>query len=150
MSSSDYPNVFHSLDSPKPSSGGTQRSNTSLTKVEPWFDNESLELISNPGSGKGPRKFLQPFTPEVKIGAFKPVPNDLRVHLANTAFEGVSNLNELDKDGFSFLHRAVRGNDFRAVNALLDNGADIDIKGRDGFTPLHAAVRYVFTYVRVE
>ena len=63
--------------------------------------------------------------------------------MANNALEGVENLNEVDKDGFSLLHRAVRANDFRAVNALLDNGADIYIKGRDGLTPLHAAVRYV-------
>ena len=134
--------MFHSLDSPKSSSRGTQRSNTSLTKVEPWYDNDSFELISTPGSGKRPRKFVRPFTPEVKVLAFRPVQNNLTVHLTNTNFEGVENLNELDKEGFSFLHRAVRANDSSAVNALLDNGADIDIKGRDGFTPFHAAVRY--------
>lgn len=135
--------MFHSLDSRKSSSRGTQRSNTSLTKVEPWYDNDSFELISTPGSGRGPRKFIRPVTPEVKIGAFKPVQNNLTVHLTNTAFEGAEDLNELDKEGFSLLHQAVRANDFRAVNALLDNGADIDIKSTDGFTPLHAAVRYV-------
>ena len=68
--------------------------------------------------------------------------NNLTVHLPNTAYEDVENLNALDKEDLSLLHRAVRANDFSAVNALLDNGADIDIKGRDGFTPLHGAVRY--------
>lgn len=133
---------FVPLDSPKPSSRGTQRSNTSLTKVEPWVDDDSLELISIPGSGRGPRKLVQPFTPEKETKAFKPLQNGL--HLTNSALEGGEKLNATDKEGLSLLHRAVRANDIKAVTFLLDNGADINIKGKDEFTPLHGAVRYVF------
>ena len=49
----------------------------------------------------------------------------------------------MDNENLSYLHRAVRTSDARAVNTLLDNGADINRKDKDGFTPLHAAVRYV-------
>ena len=138
---------FFPLDSPKPSSRGIQRSNTSLTKVKPWVDDDSLELISNPGSGRGPRKLIQPFTPESETKAFKPVQNGL--HFTNGALEGGEDLNATDKEGLSLLHRAVRANDIKAVTFLLDNGADIDIKGKDGFTPLHGAVRYVFSILFV-
>ena len=137
--------IFDLLGSPKPSSGGTQRSNTSLSKVEPWMDNDSLELISNPESNRLPRKFNHPISPkdEEAIQAFKPAQSGLPLHFTNPSLEGMENGNSMDNENLSYLHRAVRTNDARAVNTILDNGADIDRKDKDGFTPLHAAVRYV-------
>ena len=55
----------------------------------------------------------------------------------------MENLNAIDGEGLSVLHRAVRTDNIQAVRTLLDNGADINLKGKDGFTPLLAAVRYV-------
>ena len=53
-------------------------------------------------------------------------------------------MNAMDSEGLSALHRAVRVNDVSTVVSLLDNAAaDINLKGRSGLTPLHAAVRYV-------
>ena len=37
------------------------------------------------------------------------------------------------------LHRAASGGDINAVNALIDNGADINAKAENGWTPLHFA-----------
>lgn len=139
-----------SADSPGLLSRGTQRSNVSVSKVEPWTgtDNESLELISNPGSGKGSRNLIPTPPLEKGIQAFKPAGNGL-LYFANGSFSGVEDVNALDSEGLSALHRAVRFDDVTAVVSLLDNGADINLAGSSGFTPLHTAVRYAYegTYV---
>ena len=49
----------------------------------------------------------------------------------------------IDHDGLSALHRAVRVNNIQDVKNMLDCGADINLKDKDGFTPIHTAVRYV-------
>ena len=64
------------------------------------------------------------------------------LYLTNGTFKGMENLNAIDGEGLSVLHRAVRANNIQAVRTLLDNGADINLKDKDGFTPLYAAVRY--------
>ena len=137
---------FHFSGSPKPSSGGTQRSNMSFNKVEPRFKNDSLELISNPGSGKITQKFIHSISPEDEVQVFKPVQSGLPLYFTNGTFEGMENLNTMDSEGLSVLHRAVLANNIQTVRSLLDNGADINLKGKDGFTPLHAAVRYVLCF----
>jgi len=103
-----------------------------------------LELISNPGSGKRSRKIIQTPPLEKEIQVYKPatVENGL-LYFANDSFSGLENVNALDKEGFSALHRAVLVNDVATVVFLLDNDADINLVGNAGFTPLHSAVKYV-------
>lgn len=115
--------------SPKPSSAGTQRSMSSLRKINPWLDDgDSLELISNPGSSKGQRKF-----PPLANG------NSVRPHYPSAH----DKLSEAENNtGLPSLHRAVRANCHWSVTKLLDEGADINIKDQDGLTPLHAATRF--------
>ena len=131
-----------STDSPSLASRGTQRSNISLSKVEPLIDNEFLELISNPGSAKGSRNVSPTPVLGDQIQAFKPVGNGL-LNLASDGFLGMENVNAADSDGLSAIHRAVRVDDAAAVVSLLDNGTDINLSDKSGFTPLHAAARYV-------
>ena len=135
------PTMFSS-GSPKPSSGGTQRSNTSLSKVRPLIYSDSLELISNPGSAKSSRKLIPPIDDHV-VQAFKPVKTGLPLYFANGSLGEMENLNTVDHDGLSALHRAVRVNNVQDVKNMLDYGADINLKDKDGFTPIHTAVRYV-------
>ena len=131
-----------SSGSPKPSSGGTQRSNTSLSKVRPLIYSDSLELISNPGSTKSSRKLIPPIDDHV-VQAFKPVKTGLPLYFANGSSGEMENLNTIDRDGLSALHRAVRINNIQDVKNMMDCGADINLKDKDGFTPIHTAVRYV-------
>ena len=131
-----------SSGSPKPPSGGTQRSNTSLSKVRPLIYSDSLELISNPGSAKSSKKLIPPIDDHV-VQAFKPVKTGLPLHFANGSLGEKENLNMIDHDGLSALHRAVRVNNIQDVKNMLDCGADINLKDKDGFTPIHTAVRYV-------
>ena len=46
---------------------------------------------------------------------------------------------ELDADSQSHLLEAARGNDIKAVQWLLANGAEVNAKREDGWTPLHFA-----------
>ena len=131
-----------STDSPSLASRGTQRSNISLSKVEPLIDNEFLELISNPGSAKGSRNVSQTSPLVEGIQAFKPARVGF-LNLASDGLLGMENVNAADSDGLSAIHRAVRVDDVAAVVSLLDNGADINLSDKSGFTPLHAAARYV-------
>ena len=135
--------MLFSTDSPSLSSGGTQRSNISLTKVEPLTEKDSLELISNPGSGKLTLKKLPTPPLEMEVHAFKPAVETGLLYFDNDNFSGVENVNALNREGLSALHRAVRVNDATTVAFLLDNDADINLVGKAGFTPLHAAVKYV-------
>ena len=132
-----------SADSPSLSSRGTQRSNASLTKVEPWTENDSLELISNPGSGKRSRKIVPTPPLEKEIQAYKPAVENGLLSFVNVSFSGVENVNALDMDGLSALHRAVLVDDVATVVFLLDNSADINLVDKAGFTPLNSAVKYV-------
>lgn len=133
-------------DSPVLSSRGTQRSTLSASKVRPWFDNEGLELISNPGSGNGSRHQTPTPPIEIEIKPFKPTQNGLLHFSADASLLNTGDINALDDEGLSALHRAVRLDDVEGVTSLLDNGADINILGMSGHTPLHAAVRYVIDF----
>lgn len=129
-------------DSPNLASRGTVTSNLSLSKVQPLIDSEYLELISNPGGAKGSRNTSPAPLLEKEIQAFKPVENGL-MKFSNESFIGMEQMNDVDGEGLSALHRAVRVGDVATVVALLDNGADINLLGKSGLTPLHVAVRYV-------
>ena len=110
--------------------------------MEPLIDNESLELISNPGSAKGSQNASP--TPPLgeEIQPFKPVENGY-LNLAGDVFSGMENVKASGSDSLSALHRAIRVDDVAAVVSLLDNGADINLPDKNSFTPLHAAIRYV-------
>lgn len=49
-------------------------------------------------------------------------------------------LREVDLDGNTPLHRAVRADQLAAAAALLEAGATVDAKNAGGYTPLHLAV----------
>ena len=129
-------------DSPNLASRGTVTSTLSLSKVQPLIDSEYLELISNPGSAKGSRNTSPAPLLEKEIQAFKPAENGL-MKFSNESFIGMEQMNDVDGEGLSALHRAVRVGDVATVVALLDNGADINLLGKSGLTPLHVADRYV-------
>ena len=126
-------------------SRGTQKSNLSLSKVEPLIDSEFLELISNPGSAKGSRNVSPTPLLGKDIQAFKPVGV---MNFSSDSFSGMERMYDVDGEGLSALHRAVRVGDVATVVSLLDNGADINLSGKGGLTPLHAAVRYVHLFNR--
>ena len=53
-----------------------------------------------------------------------------------------SELDALDRSGFSVLHEAARSNHLGIVKTLLDRGALIDVRSKeDQLTPLHVATR---------
>ena len=55
-------------------------------------------------------------------------------------------LSAKDNEGFALLHHAARCDQAQLVSFLLDNGADVDMKGDDGCTALYVAVRYVTSH----
>ena len=55
--------------------------------------------------------------------------------------DNVKLLNSLDEEGASLLHFSARLNRAEATRVLIDRGADVDIRLRDGSTPLHVAAR---------
>ena len=116
----------------------------SLSKVGPLLYSESIELLSNPGSTNIRRKLIHPMQTN------RDFQNDLPLDFNNDALEEMENLNKIDRDGLSAIHRAVRGNKIQTVRILLDYGADINLKDKDGFTALHAGVRYVRKNVQVK
>ena len=125
-----------SLDTARLRSGGTKRSNASLNKVDPWFDNDSMELIRyNPGEVD--RSHIQ--TPEVEV--YKPAMNTL-IYFANENIAAKVNVNALNQEGLAPIHLAVRINDVGTVASLLQGGADINLADKTGLTPLITAARY--------
>ena len=51
-------------------------------------------------------------------------------------------LNQLDSNKISILHYAARYDHLDIVKLLVEKGADINIRGDDGLTPLHFCARY--------
>lgn len=53
----------------------------------------------------------------------------------------VKSLNNLDEEGVALLHLSVRLNRVEITRLLIDHGAEVDIRLRDGSTALHVAAR---------
>lgn len=53
----------------------------------------------------------------------------------------VKSLNNLDEEGVALLHLSARFNRVEVTKILIDHGADVDIRLKDGSTPLHVAAR---------
>lgn len=50
-------------------------------------------------------------------------------------------INNLDEDGLSLLHISSRWNRAEMAQMLIDRGAQLDNRMKDGSTPLHVAAR---------
>lgn len=48
---------------------------------------------------------------------------------------------DLDRDGCSELHRAVVDGEAAMVRSLIEQGLDVNLADRGGFTPLHFAAQ---------
>ncbi len=51
----------------------------------------------------------------------------------------IENINASDAFGWTFLHYAVSRNNIEAINFIVKNGGDIELKNEDGETPLFTA-----------
>ena len=54
----------------------------------------------------------------------------------------IMKLNSLDDNKFGVLHYAARYEHFEMVKIIVFWGADVNIRGDDGLTPLHFAAKY--------
>jgi len=64
--------------------------------------------------------------------------DDVRRFLAEKTYA----VDALDEHGFTALHYAAQNNHFFLVNMLLDFGANLNVTGVDGSTPLHLTARF--------
>lgn len=53
-----------------------------------------------------------------------------------------ANVNALDEDNWTPLHKAVRNDKVEIVRILIENGANVNFKSKNGRTPLHEAAFY--------
>lgn len=65
--------------------------------------------------------------------------SELREYLLDN--NNVKIINNLDEEGVSLLHLAARWNRVEMTQILIDNGARVNIRLKDGSTPLHVAAR---------
>ncbi|XWS40789.1 hypothetical protein CRYUN_Cryun17cG0025600 [Craigia yunnanensis] len=64
----------------------------------------------------------------------------LQIPFMDKLLEGGLNIDEVDKDGHTALHKAIIGNKEAVISHLLRKGASPHVKDKDGATPLHYAV----------
>lgn len=65
--------------------------------------------------------------------------SELRDYLQDNS--NVKIINNLDEEGVSLLHLAARWNRVEMTQILIDHGARVNIRLKDGSTPLHVAAR---------
>jgi len=65
--------------------------------------------------------------------------SELRDYLQDN--NNVKLINNLDDEGVSLLHLAARWNRVEITQLLIDHGARVNIRLKDGSTPLHVAAR---------
>ncbi|PPD79991.1 hypothetical protein GOBAR_DD23085 [Gossypium barbadense] len=64
----------------------------------------------------------------------------LQIHSMDKLLEDGLNIDEVDKDGHTALHKAIIGKREAVISHLLRKGANPHVKDKDGATPLHYAV----------
>ncbi|KAE8706718.1 EMB506 protein [Hibiscus syriacus] len=64
----------------------------------------------------------------------------LQIHSMDKLLEDGLNIDEVDKDGHTALHKAIIGKKEAVISHLLRKGANPHVKDKDGATPLHYAV----------
>ncbi|XP_066911304.1 transient receptor potential cation channel subfamily A member 1 homolog isoform X2 [Clytia hemisphaerica] len=69
--------------------------------------------------------------------------NIVRQHIQSLSKDR-KKLNRKDQENSTALHYAVRYGHFNIVKLLVENGANVNVNGEYGATPLHYAARYVF------
>lgn len=65
----------------------------------------------------------------------------MQIPFMDKLLENGVDIDEVDKDGFTVLHRAIIGKKEAVISHLLRKGASPHVKDRDGATPLHYAVQ---------
>jgi ankyrin repeat protein len=68
--------------------------------------------------------------------------NDDQTEIDNGMASFVVNLNFLDHDGQTLMHRACRHGNLDIVKMLVKNGASQNIKNKDGWFPIHLATYF--------
>ncbi|KAB2075649.1 hypothetical protein ES319_A07G236900v1 [Gossypium barbadense] len=64
----------------------------------------------------------------------------LQIHSMDKLLEDGLNIDEVDKDGHTALHKAIIGKREAVISHLLRKGANPHVQDKDGATPLHYAV----------
>lgn len=107
--------------------------------------NERFSLVSSPGADEmakfGFSDIRMLSLRKKLVRAFKAAADGDLESLHSFLSEASNNPDFLDERGFSALHYAARYNQAKAASLLLDFGAKVDVRGEDGSTPLHLAVR---------
>lgn len=76
-----------------------------------------------------------------KWSPFHTLAQSLQIPLMDKLLEYGFDIDALDKDGFTALHKAVIGKKEAVISHLLRKGANPHVRDKDGATPLHYAVQ---------
>lgn len=107
------------------------RTSTAASKVD--LMDSSIELASLKFVGLSTRS--QQIHEIIQDG----IVSELRDYLLDN--NNVKIINNLDEEGVSLLHLAARWNRVEMTQILIDHGARVNIRLKDGSTPLHVASR---------
>lgn len=133
--------LFISAGSP---SGAFKRTSSGRNVVKPlddFRDDTAMELSASGKKQKGLNEYCM--LKMLSRGKGSSIFEIAKQGLQETGTVDKEIISAKDNEGFSLLHHAARCDQAELVSFLLDNGADIDMKGDNGFTALHVAVRYV-------
>ena len=67
--------------------------------------------------------------------------NKPSVEMASLLVENGANMNTLDGDGYSPVHKAVKSDDAKIIRHFVQNEADVELKTRDGNNLLEVALK---------
>lgn len=118
-------------------------SGATVTPLNLGMDDAAMELnLSKKHPGKFNEKFQQMLSHGKGVSVFETLnPERLKLEGLQLPLADENFLRSKDSDGFTVLHHAARCNQADVVKFLVEKGAGIDLVEKNGYTPLHVAVR---------
>ncbi|KAF8407953.1 hypothetical protein HHK36_007093 [Tetracentron sinense] len=122
------------------SATATNVNKSAITTTETHYEDDLVKEVERLLAPEE-RAILQQNEAPTKWSALHTLGLSGQTHFMDKLLDNGVDIDSIDKDGFTALHKAVIGKKEAVISHLLRKGANPHVRDRDGVTPLHYAVQ---------